>query len=312
MPSPAEIRQRLAQTATDLGFSQFGVTSAKADTISAERLMQWLALGYHASMEWMSRTAQKRCDLQEVLPGARSIISVAMNYYHPQAHSEGCGDLKISRYAWGEDYHNVLGERLRQLKEALDAFVPGHQSLTYVDTGPLMEKAIAERAGIGWIGKNACLITRGQGSWVFLGEIITTAELPADQPHTDFCGSCTLCQEACPTGAFPQPYVLDSNKCISYHTIENRGEVPEALAQKFDGWIFGCDICQDVCPWNSFARPSPEPAFAPREGHIHPPAERWLALTPEEFRTEFAGSPILRAKSAGFARNIVSQRNPIE
>jgi epoxyqueuosine reductase len=258
-------------------------------------------------MSWMTRTSEKRTDLQGVLPGAKSVISVALNYYHPQTHNECCGELKVSRYAWGDDYHDIMGEKLAALKTTLDKLAPGSRSLIYVDTGPLMEKAIAQRAGLGWIGKNVCLITRDVGSWVFLGEIITTAELPVDQPHTDFCGSCTRCLDACPTDAFPEPYVLDAGKCISYQTIEHRGDLSEELAAYFDGWIFGCDICQDVCPWNKFARPSSEEPFAPREDCLCPPAERWIRLTTEEFKAEFANSPILRTKAAGLARNIRSQ-----
>lgn len=307
-----ELREAIASKAAELGFEMFGVTSADSDPDARDRLYQWLASGFHASMAWMARNAERRSDLQQVLPGAKSVISVAMNYYHPQKHNECCGELKVSRYAWGDDYHDIVGAKLEALKEALDRLVPESNSLTYVDTGPVMEKAIAQRAGIGWIGKNACLITREYGSWVFLGEIITTAELPADQPHTDFCGSCSRCIDACPTDAFPEPYVLDAAKCISYATIEHRGEIPEDLSLHFDGWIFGCDICQDVCPWNKFARVSDEPAFAPRPGNLCPPAERWSAMTPEEFRREFSGSPILRAKVEGLARNIRSQTgNPL-
>lgn len=302
-----EVRQQLARRATELGFTSFGVAPADTPPDDRDHLLQWLAQGYQASMSWMTRTSEKRTDLQKVLPGAKSVISVALNYFHPQTHNESCGELKVSRYAWGDDYHEIVGERLMRLKEAMDALAPGSKSLTYVDTGPLMEKAIAERAGLGWVGKNACLITRTHGSWVFLGEIITTAELPVDQPHTDFCGSCTRCLDVCPTEAFPSPYVLDASKCISYWTIEHRGDIPEHLSSHFDGWIFGCDICQDVCPWNKFARPSEIDGFAPTADRLNPPAERWSALTPEQFKAEFSNSPILRTKAAGLSRNIRSQ-----
>lgn len=305
--SPTALREQLAARADELGFVLFGVTLAESPPDHRDRLFHWLTRGYHSSMAWMERNAAKRADSQQVLPGAKSIISVAMNYYHPQQHDECCGALKISRYAWGEDYHTVVGAKLEALKAALDVLAPGSTSLSYVDTGPVMEKAVAERAGLGWIGKNACLITRDYGSWVFLGEIITTAELPADQPHTDFCGSCSRCIDACPTDAFPEPYVLDAGKCISYLTIEHRGEFSDEPAPDFDGWIFGCDICQDVCPWNKFSRVSEEAAFAPREGHLCPPADRWARLTPEQFREQFANSPIRRTKAEGLARNIRSQ-----
>lgn len=309
--SPVELRAQLALRAFELGLTGFGVTSAATPPHERDRLLRWLTQGYSASMAWMARNAEKRTDLQNVLPGAKSVISVALNYFHPQTHNECCGDLKVSRYAWGDDYHEVLGDKLEALRQSLDDLVAGSNSLTYVDTGPLMEKAIAQRAGLGWIGKNACVITRDHGSWVFLGEIITTAEMPIDQPHTDFCGSCTRCIEACPTDAFSEPYVLDAARCISYQTIEHRGDIPEELSAHFDGWIFGCDICQDVCPWNKFARPTTEDAFAPREDCLCPPAERWTSLTPEEFRTEFAKSPILRTKAAGLARNIRSQAHDL-
>lgn len=307
--SNSEIREKLSRRANALGFTSFGVTAAATPPDDRDRLREWLTNGYHASMQWLERNAEKRVDLQKVLPGARSVISLALNYYHPQKHSECCGELKVSRYAWGDDYHDILGDKLDRLRQSLDELAPGSKSLTYVDTGPLMEKAIAQRAGVGWIGKSACLITRGYGSWVFLGEIITTAELAVDQPHTDFCGSCTRCIEACPTDAFPEPYVLDAAKCISYQTIEHRGDIPEQLSAHFDGWIFGCDICQDVCPWNKFARPSREMALGPREDCLCPPPERWTNLTPEEFKAEFANSPIIRAKAAGLSRNIRTQRS---
>jgi epoxyqueuosine reductase len=304
---PAVIRQRLHDRALELGFSLFGVSRADSEPDLRDRLFQWLTRGYHASMAWMARNAERRADPQKVLPGAQSIISVAINYYHPEQHDEECGALKVSRYAWGDDYHTLVAERLEALRQTLEELLPGTRSLTYVDTGPLLEKAIAQRAGLGWIGKNACLITRDFGSWVFLGEIITTAELPPDLPHTDFCGSCSRCLEACPTEAFAAPYVLDANRCISYWTIEHRGEIPEELSSQFDGWIFGCDICQDVCPWNKFSRPSPEPAFAPLPERRRPPGPRWSSLSPEAFRAEFANSPILRARAEGLARNIRSQ-----
>ncbi len=175
-----------------------------------------------------------------------------------------------------------------------------------------MEKAIAQRAGLGWIGKNACLITRDYGSWVFLGEIITTAELPIDPPHTDFCGSCTRCLDACPTDAFPSPYVLDSSKCISFWTIAHRGDdIPEELSSHFDGWIFGCDICQDVCPWNRFAQVSELSGFAPRPDCISPNGPEMAGLTTDEYRSRFAKSPILRARAEGMRRNIASQSDDL-
>ncbi|MBI3873090.1 MAG: tRNA epoxyqueuosine(34) reductase QueG [candidate division Zixibacteria bacterium] len=307
-----QLRERLVEVAHELGFDAVGVASVDSDGPDRERLFEWLTLGYHASMTWMARNAERRSDVRQVLPGARSVISLAVNYYTPHEIDDGCGSLKVSRYAWGEDYHRVLTRRLKLLCEQLAVLAPGEKFIAYVDTGPVMERAWAERAGLGWIGKNGCLITRSLGSWVFLAEVITTVPLPVDLPHTDFCGSCTRCIDACPTDAITEPCVVDSNRCISYWTIEHKGEIPAALAADFDGWIFGCDVCQDVCPWNSFTSPSAEPAFAPRADCLCPPGDRWATLSGEEFREEFADSAIRRAKSEGLARNIrIQDHDPL-
>jgi epoxyqueuosine reductase len=302
-----QLRDRLASAAHEIGFDLFGVASIGEAHDHSDRLLMWLAHGYHASMAWMERNAERRAEIRRVLPGAKTVISLGLNYYRPETPNEGCGDLKVARYAWGEDYHKIVERKLEVLLGVLRALAPEEQALTYVDTGPVMEKAWAERAGLGWIGKNTCLISKPFGSWVFLGEIITTALIAPDVPHSDFCGSCTRCLDACPTDAFPEPYVLDSNKCISYWTIEHRGDIPSELASEFDGWIFGCDICQDVCPWNKFSRPTSEPAFTPRCDCLCPPAEQWANLSLEEFQSTFADSAIRRAKPEGLARNIGSQ-----
>ena len=306
--SPHELRDKIAEAACELGFHAFGV-AAVGDNDDPVRLYEWLTAGYQASMGWMARNAERRADIRHVMPGARSVISLAINYKTPESPDDCCGSWKVARYAWGEDYHRVLGRKLRELERRLREWAPDHEWRSHTDTGPVMEKAWAERAGLGWIGKNTCLITRSLGSWVFLAEVITTAELPADQPHTDFCGSCTRCLDACPTDAFPEPYVLDANKCISYWTIEHRGPIPHEIAHNADGWIFGCDICQDVCPWNKFGVPTDEEAFAAREDCVNPPVERWKELTDEEFREEFADSAIRRAKPEGLRRNIEVQED---
>lgn len=312
-PTPIEIRNRLVARARALGIDCIGFASVETPHQDRDRLFDWLARGYQASLKWMARDAERRTDVQQVLPRAQTVISIAINYKTDDTTCEDCGSLRVSRYAWGKDYHLVLGEKLETLKNLLAELAPNENAIAYVDTGPVMEKAWAERAGVGWVGKNVNLLTRSFGSWVFLGEIITTLALPADEPHQDFCGSCTRCLDACPTDAFPEPYVLDSNKCISYWTIEHRGEFPEGVGDGFDGWIFGCDICQDVCPWNRFGRATREEAFAARADMVCPPSERWLNLTESEFQQEFADSAVRRAKRQGLARNIQSQLDdPLE
>jgi epoxyqueuosine reductase len=297
--------ERMKQRARELGFSHAGVATAQLLDEEGVRLREWLARGFHADMQWMKSGMEKRIDPDLVLPNARSIVSVAMNYYVENQHPTDARAGKISRYAWGDDYHQVLLERLRSLAAWIEAEVPGSQAKAYVDTGPLLEKAWAQRAGIGWIGKHTNLITTDMGSWVFLGEVVTTAEFEADEPAADHCGNCRLCIDACPTGAITGPYVVDARLCLSYLTIEHRGEVPQELTGKFEGWIYGCDICQDVCPWNEkHATSSEEPGFSPREHNRSPDLEEWSIMTEEEFRRLFRGSAMKRAKHQGLLRNV--------
>lgn len=300
---PAE--RRIKKKAESLGFAAVGIARADPLGVEAERLREWLDRGYHASMSWMASRVEKRVDPREVLRGARSVISVAVNYYTAGEHGEDPRVGKISRYAWGDDYHEILSDRLRSFWSWIETEFPGVGGRWYADTGPVLEKAWAERAGIGWIGKHANLITRSHGSWVFLGEIITTLELDPDPPAVDHCGTCTLCIEACPTEAIVQPYVVESSRCLSYLTIEHRGPIEGDLTHHFDGWVFGCDICQDVCPWNQkFATPTDEDRFLPREGNLEPDLDEWGQMTPVEFRNRFSGSPVKRAKHEGLLRNI--------
>jgi epoxyqueuosine reductase len=291
----------IKRKALELGFSKIGIV--RADELSEEsiRLSDWLAHGYHGTMTWMQK---KRDDPRTILPNAKSVIVVAMNYYTPAQHSSSPSVGKISRYAWGDDYHDVLSTRLNNLLDFVTQLESGVEGRVYVDTGPIMEKAWAQRGGIGWIGKHTNVITPELGSWVFLGEIITTIELAYDSPATDHCGSCTLCIEACPTQAIVEPYVLDSNRCISYLTIEHHGEIARELGLRFDRWVYGCDVCQDVCPWNEkFAQPSSIEHFQPRRENIAPSLEELQQMTPAEFSSRFHGSPIKRTKHAGLTRN---------
>jgi len=268
-------------------------------------LQLWLAKGFQAGMVWMNRNAEQRADPSRVLPGARSIISVAMNYYTNTPHRDDPSVGKISRYAWGDDYHDILTPRLEKLLTWLRQEFPGVEGKVYADTGPMMDKVWAQRAGIGWEGKHTNVITRELGSWIFLGEIITTLDLAPDEPATDHCGTCTLCIEACPTGAIVEPYVVDSNLCLSYLTIEHRGEVTGEVASQFEGWIYGCDVCQDVCPWNrKFSEETSEEGFAPHAENIAPKLLEWKSMSVEEFRERFRGSPVKRAKHEGLMRNI--------
>ncbi len=289
--------------ALEIGFSKVGITRAEYLAEEGSHLNEWLRRGYHATMAWMQANADKRADIRKVFPNAKSIVCVALNYYTDVQHSDEPGTGKISRYAWGDDYHRVMTERLTSLLADICTFEQGLSGKVYVDTGPVMDKVWAARAGLGWQGKHTNLITKDFGSWVFLGEILLDVELEYDEPVTDMCGTCTACIDACPTDAITEPYVVDSNKCISYLTIEHRGSVPQDLARSLEGWIYGCDICQDVCPWNRFQQPTSESLFEPRPWNQNPELEKIEKLTPEEFTERYRRSPIKRAKLEGLVRN---------
>ena len=297
--------EKIRAKALELGITKVGFAPIESLDEEASHLQEWLNRGYHGTMDWMARNADKRLDPTRIVLGAKSVIAVAMNYYTDVSHSNDDGIGKISRYAWGDDYHDILGERLKKLLAWMNTEFPGSEGKWYVDTGPVMDKVWAQRAGIGWIGKHTNVITDDIGSWVFLGEIITTLEFDYDNPATDHCGTCTLCIEACPTQAIIQPYVVDSNLCLSYLTIEHRGEITGEVTEKFNGWIYGCDICQDVCPWNEkFSTVTHEPGFQPREWNREPVLEKWKEMTQGEFSEKFKGNPIKRTKREGLTRNV--------
>jgi len=297
------LTQKIKAKALELGFSKVGIARAEGLGADGERLKEWLRRGYHASMSWMAERTEERADPRILLPGARSVIAVAVNYYTGAEHRPKEGEGKISRYAWGDDYHIHVTRRIEKLNDCIRQLVPGAEGRYYVDTGPAMDKAWAERAGLGWRGKHTTVITKDYGSWVFLGEIITTLELEYDAPVEDSCGTCTACVDACPTDALDEPYILDSNKCISYLTIEHRSEIDPKFGPQFDGWVFGCDICQDVCPWNRFRKEAADKEFLPRDGNVSPSLDGLLALTQEEFSVRFSKSPVKRTKRAGLLRN---------
>lgn len=292
----------IKKRALKLGFDKVGIAPAGPLNEEGVHLQQWLDRGYHATMNWMLSRVNERRDVHQYFPEAKSVVSVAMNYFH----STTKGKLKVSNYAWGDDYHAVLKKLLIQLLKDIQERFPGVKGIVCVDTSPVMEKVWAQRGGLGWIGKHTNLISRDYGSWLFLGELILDCELEYDAPFEEnLCGSCTACMDACPTDAIGDEYVLDANRCISYLTIEHRGELPEEMADQLYGWIYGCDICQEVCPWNiKFGRRSEEMAFSPRNDIIKKTVEEWESLTVKEYQRIFMKSAIKRAKFEGIKRNI--------
>ncbi|HEY0004790.1 MAG TPA: tRNA epoxyqueuosine(34) reductase QueG [Pyrinomonadaceae bacterium] len=297
--------QRIKERALAEGFHRAGIVRAGELVSERAQLREWLARGFEGEMQWMARDTERRTDPRLVFPAARSILVVALNYFTPHEHADSPASGKVSRYAWGDDYHEVVGGKLKNLLLWIKEQWPEAEGKTCVDIQPLMDKAWAVRAGLGWLGKHSNLITREYGSWVFIGELLLNLELEEDTERVeDHCGSCTLCLEACPTGAITEPYVVDSNRCISYATIELRApEVPEDVAERLDGWLYGCDVCQDVCPWNRFEQPTEEERFAPREGNVNASLAEILRLTPDTYAERFRLSAIKRAKLSGLQRN---------
>ena len=299
------LSQRIKERAHAEGFHKVGIVPASALEPERERLKEWLARGFHGEMQWMARDPAQRTDPRLIFPEARSVVVVALNYYTPHEHTDDPGTGKISRYAWGDDYHDVVGGKLKSLLAWIKEQWPEAEGKACVDIQPMMDKAWAVRAGLGWIGKHSNLITREYGSWVFLGELLLNLELAYDtEQEEDHCGTCTLCVDTCPTNAITEPCVVDSNKCISYATIELRQpELPAEIAANLDGWLYGCDACQDVCPWSRFEQPTDEPRFEPREGNLSTTLSDILKLTPEAYAERFRRSAIKRAKLVGLQRN---------
>ncbi len=303
--SAESLTRELRRRAAEVGFDACGVAAAGRLERDGAVLEAWLAGNRHATMHWMARDPAKRADPRELLPGCRSVVVLAMNYWPGEDRAATPEPrARVALYARGRDYHRVLASRLKELAAWIDR-TTGATSRSFVDTGPVLERGWAERAGLGWIGKNANLLTRELGSWLLLGEIVTTAELAAEpEPHAEFCGSCTACLDACPTGAIIADGVVDSNLCISYWTIEHRGAVPAERRNGMGDWIFGCDVCQDVCPWNqTFARPVAQDPFAWREDLQGLDPAEILGLDEPTFRARYSGTALMRAKWEGMRRN---------
>ena len=303
--SAGVLSRKIKERAFIEGFDAVGLVRALPLESERERLQEWLSRGLQGEMRWMERDPAQRTDPRLVLPNARSVVVVALNYYTPHEHTNNPATGKISRYAWGDDYHDVVGGKLKSLLAWIKEQWPEAEGKACVDIQPMMDKAWAVRAGLGWIGKHSNLITREYGSWVFLGELLLNLELEYDtELMKDHCGSCTLCLEACPTDAITEAYVVDSNKCISYATIELRApSIPGSVASNLEGWLYGCDICQDVCPWNRFEQPTAEARFEPRTDNVNPSLSDILELSPETYSERFRLSAIKRAKLSGLQRN---------
>jgi len=297
--------EQIKRQAVAIGFHKVGIVRAAPLTEEGERLKEWLAQNYHGAMQWMEREPEKRADPNLLFPEAKSIIVVALNYFTPHEHEESNETGKVSRYAWGDDYHDVLKEKLRELYAFIKTLDQAAEAKICVDTAPMMDKAWAVRAGLGWLGKHSNLITKEYGSWVFLGEILLNLELDYESEIiNDHCGTCTMCLDACPTGAIVAPYIVDSNRCLSYATIELRSPaLPTEITENLNGWLYGCDICQDICPWNRFEKPTEEMRFEPREGNVSADLDEILALSPAEYAARFRRSAMKRTKLSGFKRN---------
>jgi epoxyqueuosine reductase len=289
--------------ATELGFSFCGISKAEFLTEEARQLDMWLKRGYHGKMNYLENHFDKRLNPTLLVPGAKSVVTLLYNY-SPEKDLAREHELKIAKYAYGEDYHFVIKDKLKDFLQIIQHEVGEIHGRAFVDSAPVMERAWAKRAGAGWIGKNSLLLNRELGSFLFLAELIIDFELVYDGPVKDYCGTCTACMDACPTDAIPQPYVVDGSKCISYFTIELKEEIPAEVKGKFENWIFGCDICQDVCPWNRFSKPHRERRFEPHEDLQKFSHAEWREITDDVFEKIFKKSAVKRTKLEGLKRNI--------
>lgn len=301
--------QVVKQEALRLGFDFCGVSKAEFLEEEAPRLEQYLLQNMHGKMAYMANHFDKRLDPRLLVPGAKSVISLLLNYYPAEKQNEAAP--KISKYAYGDDYHLVIKEKLKELVVCLQAKIGDINGRIFVDSAPVLDRAWAKKSGLGWIGKNGNLINKGSGSFFFIAEIISDLDLESDGPVEDFCGTCTACIDACPTDAIIKPYVVDGSKCISYFTIELKEEIPSTMKGMFDDWVFGCDICQDVCPWNRFSKPLKERKLLANKDLLDMDAKQWQEMTEEVFEGLFKNSAVQRTGYDGIKRNLRFIRNGI-
>lgn len=302
MPGQEDLSRWIKQEALQMGFSHCGISRAEFLEEEAPRLEQWLHQNHHGEMGWMAHHFDKRLDPRLLVPGAKSVISLLFNYYTEAIQPKNAP--KISRYAFGKDYHLMIKDKLHLLFSRIREKTGQVEGRVFVDSAPVMDKAWAKRSGLGWVGKHTNLINKGAGSYFFIAEIICDLELAYDGPVKDYCGTCTRCIDACPTDAITDPYQVDGSKCISYFTIELKKEIPQEMRGKFGDWAFGCDICQEVCPWNRFSSEHDEPALKPYPEILEWNEKDWQEITEETFRHVFKHSPIKRTGFNGLKRNL--------
>ena len=303
MSKKEEYAQLIKVEAKRLGFLSCGVSKAEFLDEEAPRLESWLNKNMHGNMQYMENNFDKRLDPTLLVEGSKSVISLTYNYYTDKLQQD-TNAPKISKYAYGIDYHFVIKEKLKQLLEFIKSDIGEVHGRAFVDSASIMERAWAKKSGLGWIGKNSNLITQRVGSFYFIAELIVDLDLEVDHAVTDHCGSCTACVDACPTEAITEPYQVDGSKCISYFTIELKDNIPSEFKGKFDHWMFGCDICQDVCPWNRFSKHHSQPLFNPKPELLSMSKKDWEEITQETFNKVFQKSPVKRAKYSGITRNI--------
>ena len=302
-PATTHYTQLIKSESKRLGFDYCGVSKAEFLEEEAPRLENWLNKNMHGQMSYMQNYFDKRLDPRLLVPGAKSVVSLLLNYY-PSASQTDENAPKISKYAYGKDYHFVIKEKLNLLLEFIKENIGEVDGRVFVDSAPVMDKVWAKKSGLGWVGKNSNLLNKNSGSFFFIAELIIDLELEYDGAVKDYCGTCTRCMDACPTDAIVAPYVVDGSKCISYFTIELKENIPNDVKGKFDNWMFGCDVCQDVCPWNRFAKPNKEPHFQANTELLGMTQNDWRDLTEETFRRVFKDSAVKRTKFKGLKRNI--------
>ncbi len=302
MNKKSEHTQRIKTEAKRLGFFACGVSKAEFLEEEAPRLEKWLKKGMHGEMGYMENHFDKRLDPTRLVEGSKSVVSLLLNYYPKDGQIRE--SYKVSKYAYGQDYHHVIKSKLRELQGFISKEIGEVNGRAFVDSAPVLDKAWAAKSGLGWIGKHSNLLTKEVGSFYFIAELIVDLELEYDSPATDHCGSCTACIDSCPTEAITEPYVVDGSKCISYFTIELKNEIPIQYKNKVDDWIFGCDVCQDVCPWNRFSKPHQEPLFNPHPELLSMTKKDWEDITEDVFKKVFKKSAVKRTKFSGLRRNI--------